>query len=288
MPFFPNYERLLEQIDPSKKYSKAIFDFLSPNIAESLYDHIISKKRKNRGRKPDKELIATFLRSLFHTLDNAPKIESLETCYNISRGSYYRLLKELNESGLLKQFHGSLLNNSSVPGLLLLDAAHIRLVNGSEGVGYGYKEHSKKALKITIVTGTNKVIYFKGIHPDNLNDHTCFEKMSQTIKCARQRDVLADRGYCGERFKTVCNKRGYNIITPAKKSSRSGPSPYEKILLKKYRYRVEHVFSQLKRFRALQVKYNRLLWTFSTMLELGILIISIHNGIIKGGLIYSH
>jgi hypothetical protein len=289
MIFNPNYDDLLDQCRTFKRQFKGVFDFLIPYLESSLYSYIISRKLKNRGRKPDRAIINAFFKSYFYLLDNAPKSYTIEDHFNITRGSFYRLLKILYQSQLLLQFHEALLNGSDLPSLLLTDASHIRSVKGSEGVACGYKEHGKKAIKITIVIGINKVIYFKAIHPDNVNDHLCFEDIVKSNPQSQIKTVLADSAYNGERFNEVCKKNSYNIISPPIKR-RNGASKtisnYDKLLLKKYRSRVEHIFSNLKNFRALQVKYNRFLWSFLTLFEGAILIISIYYGIIKGGLRY--
>lgn len=284
---YPDYRELLEQCKSFKQQFKGVFDFLLPYLEKNLYDYIISIKRLNRGRKPSRELIAAFLKSYFYLLDNGAKTYTLEEHLGITRGSFYRLLKILCESRLLESFHESLLYRSDVPSLLLTDASHIRSLQGSEGVAFGYKEKGKRAVKLTIVSGINKVIYFKAIHPDNLNDHLCFEDIVIKNPQPELKTVLADSAYTGKQFKENCKKNGYEVISMPKKRSKDSISTYDKILLKKYRARVEHLFSNIKNFRAIQIKFNRFLWSFLTFLEGAILIVSIFYGIIKKGLRYS-
>ena len=171
--------------------------------------------------------------------------------------------------------------------MFLVDGTHIRSINGSEGVNYGYKEVSKMAVKITVLAGFNKVIYLSGLHPDNLNDHIAFGDMVSNEPSDRPLQVLADAGYNGKTFKDTCKRNGYEIISCVKKW-RTGPShvlsDYHKILLKRHRCKVEHVFSQLKRFRGLAVKANRFKRFYKNLLDFGNLMVSIHNGIIRGGL----
>jgi hypothetical protein len=95
----------------------------------------------------------------------------------------------------LEKYHKELLGDSATPSLLLLDSTHIRSTDGSIGVNYGFKEKSKKDLKITILTGVNRVIYFKAVHPDNLPNHICFREMVEKVPSPNSKEVLADRAY---------------------------------------------------------------------------------------------
>ena len=46
---------------------------------------------------------------------------------------------------------------------------------------------------------------------------------------------------------------------------------------------IEHVNAQVKRFRAIQVKYNKAVKFFNCYLQLVLLLVSIHNGYIRNG-----
>ena len=128
MVFYPNYGQLLEECKSFKRQLKAVFYFLIPYLESSLYDYIISPKIKNRGRKPNRALITTFLKVYFYLLDD-PKSYTIEDHF---RGCFYRLLKILYKGNLLELFHQSLLIHAGVPSLLITDASHIRSVMGLE------------------------------------------------------------------------------------------------------------------------------------------------------------
>ena len=281
--------QLFANIVPSttKKYSKNIFDTLKPFLAEAIYQTVMRKKKGNKGPKPKRHNISASLDALFEAMDSGTKVDYLERHHKIPRATYYRYLKIISNNGLLEIFREGLTSGFQSPSLSLVDASHIRSVDGSEAVAYGYKENSKKALKITLLTGANKVIYLKGVHPDNLTDHTAFQQVAINCPSNAPIEVLADSGYNGRAFKDICQENGYHIISCVKKW-RTGASHklsnYQKLLIKRTRSRVEHVFAQLKRFRGVQVKNNKTIWAFNCYLDLAILLVSIHNGIIRKGL----
>ena len=171
--------------------------------------------------------------------------------------------------------------------LLIVDGTHIRSVDGSEGLGYGYKEHGKKALKITAVADTNKIIRITGICPDNLSDNTAFLQLARAHPSQTPVDVLADAGYVGKEFKEEAFNLGYRVISPQKRfkfGASSPPTPYETLLLKRHRPKVVHIFGRLKRFKSIQVKSVKTLATFNTFLAIAVLIVNLHNGVIRKGL----
>lgn len=125
----------------------------------------------------------------------------------------------------------------------------MRSVKGSEGLDYGFKEKGKKALKITLLASTHKVIYFHSTEPDNVSDITAFTNLSEQ----HSRDgsiivTLGDKGYIGREFQEKCLKNGFEIICPVKIFKNNHPShslsPPKKRLLKTHRCKIEHIFAQ--------------------------------------------
>jgi len=279
-------KELFADIKPSvtNKYSRNIFITLKPYIAEKIYQIIILRKVNNRGPKPKKENISRSLDAIFEYLDSGTKIEYIEEHYKISRATFYRYFKLTDN--LIVEIHKQLFG-ASPPSLSVTDSSHVRSIDGSEGVSYGYKEKSKNACKITILAGMNKVIYDMAIHPDNLSDHVAFQDMIQKRPLDKSIDVLADSGYNGKVFKEICEQNGYHVTSCIKKYKNANYShqltKYEKMILKENRSKVEHIFAQLKRFRAIQVKINKRIWIYFGYLRLAALLVSIQNGIINKG-----
>jgi len=74
--------------------------------------------------------------------DNGSKIEYIERHHAISRATYYRYLNLLIDNKLIELYHEKLLTGAISPTIEMTDAAmslHIRSVDGSEGVDFGYK-----------------------------------------------------------------------------------------------------------------------------------------------------
>jgi hypothetical protein len=272
--------------NPKINNSRTIYNELKYSILDDIVLIISSRKKLNRGPKPNPKTILGVLDALFEQLDNGSKLYYLEKHYNISRGTYYRYLKIISEYNLFQKYNDYLRSKHLPPLFLILDATHIRSLSGSEGVDFGYKEHGKKALKLTILTNSDKIIYLEDIHPDNIPDHIAFKDTATSNPLTTDLDVLADSGYNGNEFKRVVKDAGYNIISPRKKKSRLPPlAEKETIMLKKHRATVEHTFAHLKTKRSLQIKTSRLIWVYKVLLDLAILINNLHFGIVKNNLI---
>ncbi len=268
--------------------SRAIFAQIKHAMADELISLVYSEKKLNRGPKPDPQIALNVLEAIFEQLDNGSKLHYLETHHHISRGTYYRYLKLILKYNLFEKYNELLLKQYCPPNSLIADATHIRSLFGSECVDFGYKEHGKKAIKLTVLINPGKVIYLKGIHPDNLPDHIALKDIA-TSNCITDTiaiDVLADAAYNGKEFKQVVKNSGYNVISPPKKRSKAPPlSEREKNLLKTHRVVVEHTFSHLKTKRALQIKTPRNIWVYGILVSLACLINNIYFGIVKSGLV---
>jgi len=263
-------------------WNMTIFQTLKRYIQEAILEIIYARKIKNRGPKITCD-VSKVLDAIFDMTDNGGKCSYIERHYGVKIGSYYRFLNIIIDHQLFERFLETCLAQESLPSLAVVDGTHIRSVDGSEGVSFGFKERGKRAIKLTLLTSTKKVVYGSILHPDNKNDHTAFGDFAINNPRNKPLDVLADAGYNGKDFKAICAKNGYNIISCPKKNMQERPSNYQTLLLKMNRSGIEHVNAQVKRFRAIQVKYNKAVKFFNCYLQLVLLLVSIHNGYIRNG-----
>lgn len=277
---------------PQHKWNENIFQVLRIYLTQLILDAIITNKTLNRGPKPKPETVNKFLNAFFELCDNGSKFTYLIRHHHISSDTFYRLFKVLMAHQLFQKLHQNLLNGAIIEDINLLDSTHLRSLDGSDGVGYGFKEKGKKAVKLTVLTSVGKVIYLHSLNPDNVADTVAFKSLSHQKPVENMPLVLADKGYDGTDFKKECLKNGYNVISPPKnykkkkKKRRKSNIVSENNLqkLKEHRCKVEHVFKQLKSYSGIQIKRVRKISHFDCLVNLAILIISIHNGIIREGL----
>ena len=74
------------------------------------------------------------------------------------------------------------------------------------------------------------------------------------------RELLGDRGYDSNRFRTTLAQRGIASCIPSTRS-RKVPIPHDAILYRQ-RHRIENMFGRLKDWRRIHTRYDRCAHTF--------------------------
>jgi transposase len=74
------------------------------------------------------------------------------------------------------------------------------------------------------------------------------------------KELLADRGYDANWFRTALKEKGITPCIPSKKN-RKVPIPYDATLYKQ-RHKVENMFAKLKDWRRIAMRYDRCAHTF--------------------------
>ncbi len=84
--------------------------------------------------------------------------------------------------------------------------------------------------------------------------------------------VIADKGYDRGAFRGFVEKHRVKMIIPYLKNSQNLDKNIDNILYR-YRYLVENTFSQMKHFRAIATRYNKLARDYASILTLTFVII---------------
>jgi transposase len=74
------------------------------------------------------------------------------------------------------------------------------------------------------------------------------------------KDMLADRGYDADWFRSALLARGITPCIPSR-SNRKIPIPHDKLLYKQ-RHKIENMFGKLKDWRRIATRYDRCAHTF--------------------------
>lgn len=85
------------------------------------------------------------------------------------------------------------------------------------------------------------------------------------------RELIADRGYDSNPFRTALAERGIAACIPPKKN-RKQPIPYDKVLYRQ-RHRIEIAFGRLKDWRRIATRYDRCATTFFGAITLAAIVI---------------
>ena len=91
-----------------------------------------------------------------------------------------------------------------------------------------------------------------------MSDHKGAAMMLPALPSAQ--DLIADRGYDSNRFRTALRERGITSCIPSTRS-RKIALPYDKSLYRQ-RHRIENMFGRLKDWRRVATRYDRCAHTF--------------------------
>ena len=85
------------------------------------------------------------------------------------------------------------------------------------------------------------------------------------------RELIADRGYDSNPFRTALAERGITACIPSKKN-RKLPIPYDAALYRR-RHHIENMFGRLKDWRRIATRYDRCATTFFGAITLAAIVI---------------
>jgi transposase len=84
-------------------------------------------------------------------------------------------------------------------------------------------------------------------------------------------DMLADRGYDADWFRSALLARGITPCIPSK-TNRKVPIPHDKVLYKQ-RHRIENMFGKLKDWRRIHTRYDRCAHAFFSAIAIAATVI---------------
>jgi transposase len=149
--------------------------------------------------------------------------------------------------------------------LLIIDSCIIKNNKGSDKIGYHHKEKSKKGTKISVIIDSNNRFPLAiNIESANVHDLTetipCIEKLpSELINDRRKlKTIIADKGYImGKENKLIARKKyRVKVLTPLKSNSIKNKLHSRDISILRKRNRIEPIFSWIKQYRRLCMRYD--------------------------------
>ena len=130
------------------------------------------------------------------------------------------------------------------------------------------------ACKISIIADTENIVRVALLEPGNVHDAQILRNSLDSFETSGRVKCLADSGYIGSKLYKECSDRNIELIAQPRKT-RGGGRTHEltaenQALLKKHRSCIEHLNSQIRMFRGLNVKYVKKISTFKSFLFLSI------------------
>ena len=274
MPLISN---LKGDILKNARSTKGVFKAIKPFLIDRL-KHIIYNSHTSRAGRPITVDFDIFFKALFHVLDSGSKITSLPDIFGISKTTFLRYLKLLNDCNFFEEIHKLILNEVKEPNILIVDSFLVKSTDGREGTGRNPCDRDRRGLKIFLACSDKLIHHHVIIKPANVSENSCLREAIQTSAKKRTR-VLADAGYVGKKIALECQAQGYRLIAKPR-LTRNGQMTHKlnhrdtkELNLK--RNRVEHINSRLRSFRGVDIKRVKLIATYTSLVYFSVMLVAI-------------
>lgn len=203
------------------------------------------------------------------------KINSKTLYWHFSKFVKYDIFKKLFEV-LRSNFYNYTGNKINDTTYLIVDSTIIWNKFGIDRLGRNKYYKNKRAMKISLLTDINgiplSIFYLLG----NRHDNICFiDHVDDVIKNLPKCNFkfLCDKGYtCNKNYKYLEKNNFSHIIPPRKNMKIYNSYKYDKKEYKK-RIIIEHIFSRLKMFRRINLRYDKLFINYINFVYLALSII---------------
>lgn len=239
-------------------------------------DNILSK-RYNKVTKNTKYKIDMIIRIIVFVLKYAipwRAVEKLKIADGIHWNTVYKTFRKIVNDNLIEDCYRKKLNEylKSKPVTKLkeqyTDTTNIQNKYGSEGVGRNVCCKGKNITKISTITDSSGIAISIGTYEGNRHDSEIFidqmndEKKRMTDKEVKNKTMMADKGYDSSKVRKILQEKGYSTIIAYNKRNTKNQAKIRKLNEKekkkyKNRVRVEYLFMKLKRFRRIDIRYDR-------------------------------
>jgi len=163
--------------------------------------------------------------------------------------------------------------------ILVIDSTNIKNVSGIDSIGYHNKEPSKQATKVSLICDRNKVPLAVKVFPANVHDVKTIKPTLDLLNNFRllhdkrnKHILLGDKGYITkEKFTST------RILSYLRANMKKKNSFYDKILLNKNRYKIEHCINNFKFPKRLKFRVDKYVEQYNSFSYISVLSLIIKN-----------
>ena len=204
-------------------------------------------------------------------------ISNLKSNINISYQCVYKTYRKLIDDNILYKSYNKIVDeymkNIYKDGIVYTDTTVIANKYGNENVGRNKYYKNKKITKLSLVTDNNNVIINVKSFSGNINDAKIaidhigsLTKYDSIVKYSKKiKTLVADPGYDTSKLTTLMKKYGKTCIIEKNKRNTKDENKLEALKMTKSemkiyknRHKIENVNANLKQFKRINVRYDRL------------------------------
>lgn len=180
---------------------------------------------------------------------------------------FERIWEDINTKYCLQELQ----NDKQWADVLIIDSTMIKNEAGIDMTGYNHFDRNRQATKQSIICDKNGVPLSCSFYPANVHDSKTIENsINQLSKLIRLNDtfhnhLVADSAYIinEKARKDILYKSKVNLIAQPRKNMKQ-LSHKETSLMKKHRFKIEHLFRKLDYFRRLRSRWDRCFTNYET------------------------
>tara|TARA_B110000977_G_scaffold14025_1_gene17501 strand:- start:52 stop:858 length:807 start_codon:yes stop_codon:yes gene_type:complete len=226
------------------------------------------KKTFNYHYKSQKYDIRDILIDIFYVLKTGIPWRALRS--RINWNTVYKTYVKLNKYGIFKKCYKSLLskylkNNKGKLKYIYTDTSIIPNKYGINKANLNKYYKNKKVTKLSLITIKNGIPFNVRLYGGNRNDSYIFQDQLINDKILKNNEnkkyFMADKGYDSKNIKDIMSELGYTNIIPQNRRGIKNQDKIRSFSDNKIKYRkrikVENMFSKIKLFRRLSIRYDK-------------------------------
>jgi transposase len=277
-----SYLEMKEERTPDNKLVDAFIKHIKSN--DKLYGNYFGRYK---NRKYDIRQLILIIVKVLRLGIPWREIHQLKISEDIYWNTVYKTYKRLLADDIIqKSFEESVKlylkkKPESKLKIQLTDTSNVSNKLGEECVGRNKTAKNKNITKITLITDSQGIPLDADIHAGNIHDSKIFQDQMTKVgtkfsNANKKRKFLADKGYDSKKIKLLLKNKGYITIIPHNKRNTKDKNKMkqlttmEKETLQK-RVKVEHAFMKIKRYRRLNVRYDRKYETYKGFLLMALI-----------------
>lgn len=162
---------------------------------------------------------------------------------------------------------------------LFIDTTMVKNIGGVDGLGKNPSDRGRLATKISVICDCDEVPISCCFYPANKQDVTTIVETVDNIACKIKEDgrtvitIAGDKAYTSKPASQVLSSKNIRLIAPLKANARKKFRKEEDANILKQRWKIEHVFCRLDKFRRIQTRHDKRLAAYAAFNYLAMAVI---------------
>lgn len=162
---------------------------------------------------------------------------------------------------------------------LFIDTTMVKNIGGCDCLGKNPSDRGRLATKISVICDSDEVPISCSFFPANQQDITTVVETVSNIACKTKTDgrmvltIAGDKAYVSKHVSKALESNNIRMVAPLKRNSLRKPHKNSDIDMFRNRWKIEHVFCRLDKFRRIQTRHDKRLAAYAAFNYLAMAVI---------------